>query len=326
MKKLSLAVLVFSLVTVSLTGCAGSLSSERDAGLVEPTTSERSPGSPAISTTASNTGGGGGGRTDSPNTSDVSLTGSETARQPAVPTERKIIRNADIGLESSTPEEAQKKIASVAESAGGFVVETQQSSSDRRSGVRDTVTMTVRVPADKFNEALDEIRKAADRVIIETVKGQDVTEEFIDIEARLKAKRALEEQFMEIMKRANSVDDALNVQRQLAEVRGEIEKIEGRKRFLENQTSLSTIKVRIQTPAAISASGAGFFSKLAEAINTGIEAATSFVLGLVTFAIAVLPFIIFICLPVFLVLRYLWKRLRRRRTAAEIVEEELRTE
>ncbi|MGD9590257.1 MAG: DUF4349 domain-containing protein [Pyrinomonadaceae bacterium] len=325
MKKLSLAVLIFSLVTVSFTGCAGSISSERDAGLAEPSSAERRHGSPAFETADSNPGGGGG-NTDPSTKSDISLTGSETARQPAVPTDRKIIRNADIGLESGTPEESQKKIAAIAENAGGFVVETQQSSSDRRSAVRDTVTMTVRVPADKFNEALDEIRKSADRVIIETVKGQDVTEEFIDIEARLKAKRALEEQFMEIMKRANSVDDALNVQRQLSEVRGEIEKIEGRKRFLENQTSLSTIKVRIQTPAAISAGGAGFFSKLTDAINTGIEAATGFVLGLVTFGIAILPFIIFICLPIFLILRFLWKRLRRRRTAAQIVEEELSAE
>ncbi|MBK9155560.1 MAG: DUF4349 domain-containing protein [Chloracidobacterium sp.] len=319
MKKLSLAVLIFSLVTVSFTGCG--------AGLAEPSTAERRPGATAFETADSNPGGGGGGgKTDPSTQSDISLTGSETARQPAVPTDRKIIRNADIGLESATPEEAQKKISSIAESSGGFVVETQQSSSDRRSSIRDTVTMTVRVPADKFDQALEEIRKTADRVVVETVKGQDVTEEFIDIEARLKAKRALEEQFMEIMKRANSVDDALNVQRQLAEVRGEIEKIEGRKRFLENQTSLSTIKVRIQTPAAISASGAGFFSQLAEAINTGIEAATGFVLGLVTFAIAILPFIIFICLPIFLILRYLWKRLRRRRTAAQIVEEELSAE
>ena len=55
--------------------------------------------------------------------------------------------------------------------------------------------MTIRVPAEKFNETLDEIRKTASRVIVETVKGQDVTEEFIDIEARLKTKKALKSNF-----------------------------------------------------------------------------------------------------------------------------------
>ncbi len=94
--------------------------------------------------------------------------------------------------------------------------------------------MTIRVPSEKFDETLNEIRKNSNRVIVETVKGEDVTEEFIDIEARLKTKKALEEQFLEIMKRSNSVEEALNVQRELAEVRGEIEQIEGRKRFLEN--------------------------------------------------------------------------------------------
>jgi hypothetical protein len=186
--------------------------------------------------------------------------------------------------------------------------------------------MTIRIPAGKFAAALDEIRKTAGRVVTEQVKGQDVTEEFIDIEARLRATRALELQFMEIMKRATSVEEALNVQRQLASVRGDIEKIEGRKRFLENQASLSTIKLRVQTPAAISASGSGFFYKLTESFGDGLDVALNFVLGLVTVLIAILPFLIFIVLPFYLVSRYLWKKARRRKTAAEIAEEEINNE
>ncbi|MEJ7701891.1 MAG: DUF4349 domain-containing protein [Pyrinomonadaceae bacterium] len=143
-------------------------------------------------------------------------------------------------METNAPEEAQQKITAIAESKGGFVIESSQSSSDAQATTRDTVTMTIRIPAAKFNETLDEIRKTSSRVIVETVKGQDVTEEFIDIEARLKTKKALEEQFLGIMKQSKSVEDALNVQRELADVRGEIEQIEGRKRFLENQSSLST--------------------------------------------------------------------------------------
>jgi Flp pilus assembly protein TadB len=186
--------------------------------------------------------------------------------------------------------------------------------------------MTVRVPADKFSESLDEIRKAAGRVLVETIKGQDVTEEFIDIEARLKAKRALEDQFMEIMKRSNTVADALNVQRQLAEVRGEIEKIEGRKRFLENQASLSTIRLRIQTPTAISASGSGFFYRLTESVGMGFDAALTFVLGLVTVLIAIIPFVLLILLPLYLLVRYLWRKARRRRSATQILKEEIESE
>lgn len=260
----------------------------------------------------------------------ASLTVPDGSQQPATTIPRKIIRNAELDLESETPEEVQKQITAIAESKGGFVVESQQSSSDRRSSKRDPVTMNIRVPAEKFAEALDEIRKSAGRVVVETVKGQDVTEEFIDIEARLRAHLALEAQFTEIMKRANSVDEALNVQRQLAQVRAEIEKIEGRKRFLENQASLSTIKVRIFTPAVISAGGAGFFSKLTDSINTGLDAALGFVLGLITLVIAVLPLAVFIGLPGYLIGRYLWKKAKRRRTAAEMAaefaEEEIKDE
>src|SRR5690606_31731967 len=203
----------------------------------------------------------------------------ENSNQPAVAMDRKIIRNAELRLEADSPEEVQRRAAAIAESKGGFVVESQQSGGDGRTGKRDSVTMTLRIPADKFAETLDESRREAGRVVMEHITGKDVTEEFIDIDARLKAQRALETQFMEIMKQANSVEQALSVQRQLADVRGEIERVEGRKRFLENQASLSTVKLRIETPAAISASGTGFFYKLSEAVGTGLDSALDFVLG-----------------------------------------------
>lgn len=270
--------------------------------------------------------GGGGGNSDKKVASDVSLEEADKSKTDIIPIERKIIRNADLQLEASSPEEAQQKITAIAESKKGFVVESTQSSSSSEVKIRDVVTMTVRVPADKFNESLDEIRKTSSRVITETVKGQDVTEEFVDIEAHLKTKKALEAQFLEIMKQGKTVEDALNVQRQLANVRGEIEKIEGRKRFLESQTSLSTIKIRVQSPTALSANPSGFFYQLGESISSGFDFALNFILGLVTFVIAILPFLLFIVLPIFLLLRYFWRKLRIRKTAKEIVEEEIKTD
>jgi hypothetical protein len=140
-----------------------------------------------------------------------------------------------------------------------------------------------------------------------------VTEEFIDIEAQLKAKKALEAQFMEIMKRANTIGDALNVQSQLASVRGEIERIEGRKRFLENQSSLSTIKIRLQTATVYAASSVGFGDRLALSFAAGADVAASFVLGLITVVVAALPFALVIGLPAFLFFRYVWKGVARQK-------------
>lgn len=271
-------------------------------------------------------GGGGGGGREEPTALKISLEDADKSQISLTVIERKIIRNAELNLEANSPEETQQKISAIAESKGGFVIESTQSSSDVKATTRDTVTMTIRVPAAKFNETLDEIRKTANRVIVETVKGQDVTEEFIDIEAQLKTKKALEEQFLEIMKRSNSVEDALNVQRELANVRGEIEKIEGRKRFLENQASLSTIKIRLQSPTAFSANSSGFFYQLKESIGNGFDAALSFILGLVTVVIALLPFFLFIVLPIYFVLRYFWRKRRKRNLASEIAREEIKVE
>ncbi|MGI8638993.1 MAG: DUF4349 domain-containing protein [Pyrinomonadaceae bacterium] len=271
-------------------------------------------------------GGGGGGGREEPTAQKISLNQAEQTQNAPTVIERKIIRNADLSLEVNAPEEAQQKIAAIAEGKNGFVVESTQSSSDVKMTARDTVTMTVRVPAEKFNETLDEIRKTSNRVIIETVKGQDVTEEFIDIEARLKTKKALEEQFLEIMKRSNSVADALNVQRELANVRGEIEQIEGRKRFLENQASLSTIKIKLQSPTAFSANSTGFFYRLKESVGSGFDAALSFILVLVTALIALLPFFLLIVLPIYFVLRYLWRKRGKRNLASAIAREEIKVE
>ncbi len=251
----------------------------------------------------------------------VSLDKADSVENIEAPVERKIIRNADLQLESVSPDAVQQKISSIAEAKKGFVIQSRRSSSKIRNREGDTVVMSIRVPADKFSETLAEIRKTADRIIDESVTGRDVTEEFIDIEARLKTKKALEEQFLEIMKQSKSVQDALNVQRQLAAVRGEIEQIEGRKRFLENQASLSTIKVQIKTPTAISGSSSGFFYELKDAVRDGFDAALGFVLIMIRVLIAIIPFLLLVVLPILLVLRYLWRNYKKKRLAKKIADE-----
>jgi len=338
MKKTIILFVIFAAVLTACTSTGTRFESTSAANTSRPAANTASyksepaaqPEQPAsVAKSANSGGGGGGGRTQTQNpivTSQVTLNQAATSQTPAAVTERKIVRNADLQMEADSPENAQQKITSIAESKGGFVVESQQSSSDTRTLTRDTVTMTVRVPADKFNETLEEVRKTASRVVVETVKSDDVTEEFIDIEAQLKAKKSLEAQFLEIMKRANTVEDALDVQRQLSDVRGEIEKIEGRKRFLENQTALSTIKIRLQTPTALTAKSEGFGYRLKESFGNGLDAALNFILGLVSFVIAILPFLIFIVLPIYLVIRYILKKRRTEKTPGEIVRDELKEE
>jgi len=148
------------------------------------------------------------------------------------------------------------------------------------------------------------------------VTSQDVTEDFIDLEARIKTQKALEAQFLEIMRGANKIADALEVQRQLAEVRTDIEKLEGRKRFLENRSSLSTINVNILAPKpVIAVTKTGFGHSLREAVSDSVSMATDIALFFARFVIMMVPISLLILLPAGLVVRYLMRRAKRMRLA-----------
>jgi Domain of unknown function (DUF4349) len=249
----------------------------------------------------------------SPAMQQVSLNQAQHSQSMQEAMNRKILRNADLTLEVSDPASVQRKITSIAESLGGFVVlsESKQQPHDDSGRTDLIVNVVVRVPAMQFDAALNEIRAQGGRVIDEKNAGQDVTEEFIDLEARIKTQRALESQFLEIMKQARKVEDALEVQRQVANVRTEIEKLEGRKRFLENRASLSTITVKLQTPAAIVVTTSGFGRKVREATADSVSIASEIVLFLIRFVFVMVPIFILIILPGGLLARYLFRRAKR---------------
>jgi len=250
----------------------------------------------------------------------VSLQQAGGSQSSAEAMNRKIIRDANLSLEVSAPTETQQKISSLAESLGGFVVtsETKQVASTDGQSRRDIeVTLVVRVPAPQFSQALDQIRALGIRVIAEKVTGQDVTEEFIDLEARVKSQKALEAQFLEIMKQANKVVDALEVQRQIAEVRSEIEKLEGRKRFLESRASLSTITISLQTPTSIVVNTSSFGRSIRESVRDAVDIAGAIVLFLIRFVIIMIPIFLLVILPLGLIARVLLRRARRMRESQE---------
>ncbi len=226
--------------------------------------------------------------------------------------ERKIIRNGKLTIETDEPTAEQSKITSIAESHGGFVV-TSEFKQNGSNQANKTVIITVRVPSLQFDDTLGKIRPLG-RVTAENITGQDVTEEFLDLEARIKTQKALEAQFLEIMKQATKVPDALEVQRQIANVRTEIERLEGRKRFLENQASLSTIVITLQTPAPIlSASTEGFWHSVKKAFAEGVDLAAQIVLGLIRLVIVLIPIALFILLPFALLLRFVIRRMKLNR-------------
>jgi hypothetical protein len=223
------------------------------------------------------------------------------------PTERKVIQNGDFTIETKTPTEDQNKIAAIATSLNGFVVtsEYQQSASQTNS----TVSLIIRVPAANFQKATDALLQIGTRLLHKKIAGQDVTAEYIDIEARLRAKKALEAQYFEIMKRAGKISDVLEVQEKLTEVRTEIEQAEGRRRYLENQSALSTINISLQTAAPlVAATQTGFWASVKNSFGDGVDVTVAIVLGLIRFVIVMLPIVVLILLPAGLIARFFWKR------------------
>lgn len=247
----------------------------------------------------------------------VSLTDADTAAAAAEAADRKIIRNANLTMEVNSTTDIQHKVTSIAESHGGFVVASEAKQRENIEPAKRTldIKLVVRVPATRFGTALDQIRGLANTLREENVTGQDVTEEFIDLEARIRTQKALELQFLEIMKQARKVEDALEVQRQIADVRTEIEKLEGRKRFLENRASLSTIVVNLETPKQIAVNTSSFGRSLRDAVSESLDLGSGMLLFLTRFVIIMVPITLFVLLPLSLVFRYFVRRAKRIRLA-----------
>jgi hypothetical protein len=301
------ATFIFILTLVGLVACGGG-SMQRASSNVSSVASV--PNSAATDRVAGGTQAGGDGKAVIQN---VSLQQAGESQAAPVAVERKIIRNANLTLEVEEPKKAMQRVASVAESRGGFVVtsESRQEAGVNGGRAYETITMEVRVPAAQFDAAMNDIRAAGSRVTTEKITGQDVTEEFIDLDARLRTQKALEAQLLDIMKSAHAVSDAITVERELANVRTEIEKIEGRQRFLENQTSLSTINVTLQPPSPL-VSTTGFFRSIAAAFGEGIDIAAAITLVLIRVVLALIPIAVFFGIPLYLLWRYVSRRARRR--------------
>jgi len=280
----------------------------------------------------SNGGGGGGGRNPLPaskgqlpnlelspavvsNAEQATLSVISSVQASVQASDRKIIRDATLTIETESPTEGLRQITAIAENNGGFIITSDLKQNDSPQGrALQTVTVIARIPASRFEPALNQIHSFGGRVISEKVSGQDVSEEYLDLEARLRTKKALEAQFLEIMKQARKVSDALEVQSQLGEVRTEIERLEGRRRFLENQAALSTITITLQMPQPIiAASTTGIGTTIKRAFGDAVDTAASIVLFVIQAVVVLVPIAIFFGLPGWLVWRVVRRRISLRR-------------
>lgn len=211
--------------------------------------------------------------------------------------ERKIIKEGNIRFETSDVKETEKFIRTAVAELGGYV------GNENVYNFEDRVehTLIARVPEDKFNTLLDKISSVAEKIESKNVSSLDVTEEFIDVEARIKTKKELEARYKEILKKATRVDEILNIEREMGNLRSEIESLEGRMNYLKNRISLSTLTItfyeKISTPF-------GFFSKIKQALHNGWTALLWFIIIM----ISLWPFIILALIIAVIILKYRKKK------------------
>ncbi len=168
--------------------------------------------------------------------------GFDTSSVDTVTGERMIVRTGDISLVVKDVAVARDGVAQLAATLEGYVV----SSWIAGEGEEMRGNISIRVPDEKFDQALVEIRGLAVRVERESTSSQDVTEQYTDLEARLKNAEATEQQYLALLDRATDVEDMLKIQDSLSRVRAEIEQIKGRMQYLERTSSMSLITVSLQ--------------------------------------------------------------------------------
>jgi len=164
---------------------------------------------------------------------------------------RKIVKSANLGVRSEDVRGSAAEAQQVAARFGGTVLNSQVSQLDPRKEGRVYADLVLSVPSEEFENALTELRGLGKKVTDDSVAGQDVTEEFVDLESRERNLLAAERSLLELFDRAQSVDDTLYIQRELTALRGEIELVQGRIKYLEQRSAFSQITLSIQPVAAL---------------------------------------------------------------------------
>jgi hypothetical protein len=169
----------------------------------------------------------------------------EAAPPPNSSDDRKLVRCDSMELIVGSPNDSLEKVRHLAENAGGYLVNSQvNGGQDASSG-----SLTIRVPAARFEEVRSEIRKLGLRVESDRIEAQDVTRQYVDQRARLRNLQAQEVQYLSILKRASTVKDTLEVSEKLDGVRGEIEQQQAEYEALSKQVETVAITVQFRAQA-----------------------------------------------------------------------------
>ena len=202
-------------------------------------------------------------------------------------TEQKIIKTGNLRFETNDLEATYTQIQNAVKNSKA-TIQNDNEGTDYESVFRN---LTVRVPSQNFDVFIASISKGVAYFDTKEITSQDVTAEFIDLDARLKAKRVLENRYLELLKKANKVTEMLEIEKQLSVIREEIETKEGQLNYMQNQVSYSTITIAFyKSVAAASGTTESYGTKIWTAIKSGFNSLSSLFITL----LSIWPFILII--------------------------------
>lgn len=194
---------------------------------------------------------------------------------------RKMIREGQVSFKTSDMAETTRLLTAAVHESKGYIAKEGTSI----YGDRLESHMVIRVPADQFDPLLARISAQVDRFEHKHISALDVTEEFIDAEARVKTKKELQKRYHELLRQATKVDEMLNIEKELGTLQTEIESAEGRLRYLQDRVSFSTLNVTYYKEKT----GAfGFSDRFLKAFGSGWNGFLLFLIGLVNLWVFIL--------------------------------------
>ena len=158
-----------------------------------------------------------------------------------------VIRSAQLAVEVGDIEASLAQVRQIAQQGGGFVSASATRVEKVNDQDRTVADLTIQVRSDAVDASMSALRSLG-KVTTETSGSQDVTEEYVDLDSNLRNLQASEAAILKLMDKATRIEDVLSLQRELTNVRGQIERIQGRKRFLERRTDMATIAIMLRLP------------------------------------------------------------------------------